>query len=312
MKFEKMKVESVNGTDTGESVLKQRCYSMPLSPPSIWQRIRFAVIDWVKRTGLSLGAIAPEVDSVDALPEFQRGWYEQDAATKKFKLNLSKVEVEDVTGLKNTVKATRTEAEAAKRLADQRIAEALKPFEGIDPVKVHEMMAKLGNDEEATLIAAGKLDEVISRRMKKLTDAQQKLVDEAAERESGALEVASTFMERVLDNHVRAAAAKAGLHPSAIEDALLRARAIFSLNDEGEAVQLSDDDGETPVLGKDGKTPFSPAEWLEGMKETAPHWFPASASGGGASGGGRKPGAVDLSNLSPTARLTAARAAKGG
>jgi len=40
------------------------------------------------------------------------------------------------------------------------------------------------------------------------------------------------------------------------------------------------------VLGKDGKTPFSPAEWIESMTEIAPHWFPASSSGGGASGSG--------------------------
>jgi hypothetical protein len=37
-------------------------------------------------------------------------------------------------------------------------------------------------------------------------------------------------------------------------------------------------------LGKDGKNPFSPAEWIESQKEAKPHWFPASSSGSGSSG----------------------------
>jgi len=146
--------------------------------------------------------------------------------------------------------------------------------------------------------------------MEKHTEAQQKLIEEAMEREGGAMEVASTFMERVLDNEVREAAVKIGLHPSAIDDALLHARNIFSIDDDGHAVQL-DDDTEEPVLGKDGKTPFSPLEWLEGMREKKPHWWPAGSSGGGAGGGRGAGGKPDLSGLSPTARLTAARAAQG-
>ena len=81
-----------------------------------------------------------------------------------------------------------------------------------------------------------------------------------------------------------AAAAKAGIHAFAVEDALLRARSLFTLDDKGEAIQVGPDGA--PVLGKDGKTAFTPAEWLEAMKETAPHWFPAPGSGGGANGSG--------------------------
>ena len=41
------------------------------------------------------------------------------------------------------------------------------------------------------------------------------------------------------------------------------------------------------VFGKDGKTPLTPVEWAESLKETAPHLFPR-AEGSGA--GGHKPG----------------------
>jgi len=261
---------------------------------------------YLMQRGLIAMAIQPEVDSLDAVPEFQRGWYAQDAGGK-FKIDFSKVEVEDVTGLRNTVAATRKEAAEAKRLADQRIADALRPYEGIDPVKTKAMLSKFTDDEEAALIADNKFDEVIARRSAKRDAELQRQVDEAHEQANGALEVASTFMERVLDNHVRAAAADSGLHPSAIEDALLRARAIFSLNDEGEAVQFYED-GETVVLGKDGKTPFSPREWLESMKQKAPHWFPAGGSGGGSMGNKVASGGRDLSGLSPQQRMTMARA----
>lgn len=264
-------------------------------------------------TGMLLTAIALEADNLEALPEFQRAWYEQDAATKKFKLNPAKVEVEDVTGLKATVTATREEARRAKAAADARVAEALKPFEGIDPAKARAIMAQFEDADEAALLAQGKegLEKILTKRNAKRDAEVTRQLQEAQSHADGAMEVASTFMERVLDNHVRAAAAAAGLHPSAIEDALLRARAIFSLDDEGNAVQFTSEDDETPVLGKDGKTPFSPAEWLEGMRTSAPHWFPAGASGGGAGGSRQKGGAPDFSGMSPTARLTAARTAQG-
>jgi len=98
---------------------------------------------------------------------------------------------------------------------------------------------------------------------------------------------AAAYQGRVLDDAIRSAAAKAGLHQHAIDDALFRGRAMFTLDDNGQAVQL-DSEG-SPVIGKDGKTPFNPNEWLESMREQAPHWFPAGASGSG-SGNGSKGG----------------------
>jgi len=226
--------------------------------------------------------LATELETLDKLPEAQRAWYTPDGA--KFKLDLTKVEIEDTSGLKTALEKERDAVKAAKLAAKQAVADAMKPFEGIDPVKTKALLSKFDNEEEAALIAAGKVDEVIARRMAKHTAAQQKLLDEATSREKAAQETANTFKGRVLDNHIRAAAAKAGLHPFAVEDALLRARALFSLDAKGEAVQLGAD-GE-PVLGKDGKTVFTPAEWMDSMKEVAPHWFPAGGSGGGANGSG--------------------------
>jgi hypothetical protein len=123
------------------------------------------------------------------------------------------------------------------------------------------------------------------------------------------------FADRVLENHIRAAASKAGVHQHAIDDALARSRSIFRLNDEGDAVQV-DAEGNV-VVGKDGKTPFQPGEWLEGMKEQAPHWFPAQNAGGGANGkqaagGSKTVKRSDFDAMPPNEKATTAAAMRKG
>ena len=221
-------------------------------------------------------ALALVAEKLDAIPEGQRAWYiEKDG---KFNLDPSKVEIEDTAGLKSALQkerdAVKAESKARKDLETR--------FKDIDPDEVRKMMEKLGGDEESQLIKAGKIDEVIAKRTEKQRAAQKKELDTAAALVKAANDRTDKFSGRVLDNHIRAAATKAGIHSHAVEDALFRARSMFSLNEDGNPIQLGTDGA--PVLGKDGKTPFSPAEWLESMKETAPHWFPANGSGGGASG----------------------------
>jgi hypothetical protein len=160
----------------------------------------------------------------------------------------------------------------------------LKDFDGIDPNAVRNILKRFADDEEAKLIADGKIDDVLNRRTERMkADYDKKLADAMAAAESAAKR-AQAFQGRVLDDSIRAAAVKAGLHQHAIDDALFRARSMFTLDESGQAIAVGDDG--KPVLGKDGKSPFTPLEWLEGMKEKAPHWYPATASGGGASGGG--------------------------
>ena len=166
----------------------------------------------------------------------------------------------------------------------KKLKEQLQQCEGIDPVKVKAILSRFANDEEAKLIAEGKIDEVLQKRTERLRADLEGKLTKAQQDAEAASKRALAFQGRVLDDAIRAAAAKAGLHQHAIDDALFRARSMFSLDESGQAVQLGEDG--KPVLGKDGKSPFTPLEWLEGMKEKAPHWYPATASGGGAGGGG--------------------------
>lgn len=181
-----------------------------------------------------------------------------------------------VTGLKSK------NSELLGKLKEQ--TESLKRYDGIDPDAVRSILKRFTDDEEAALIAKGQVDTVLSKRTERMKAEYDKQLEQAKTESAAAAARAKAFQDRVLDNEIRAAAAKAGIHQHAIDDALLRGRAMFSLDDSGAAVALGDDG--RPVLGKDGKSPFTPAEWLEGMKEKAPHWFPATASGGGASGSG--------------------------
>lgn len=264
---------------------------------------------YLQLAGLHVGAIAGEVDDVNSLPEFQRGWYAQDPTTKKFRVDLAKVDVEDVGGLKATVTATRREAEEAKAASAAAVKKALEPYAGLDPVRAKAIMDQFASEEERRLIATGPegMKKVVEARMEKEREEMHRQLEEAAGGRDGALEVASVFMEKVLDGAVSSVAAAAGVYPSAIEDVLLRARSIFSVDDTGAPVQFGED-GETVIMGKDGKTPYSPKEWMEEMKVKCPHWFPNGNGGGGAHGNRGKGSGADLSGLSPVERMTRARA----
>ncbi len=240
------------------------------------------------------------VEDIAAVPEAQRAFYVE----KDGKHHLDVTGIEDTSGLKSALQKERDAVKEAKRLQK----EIEQRYEGIDPDKVKTMLAKFDNDDEAKLIAAGKIDEVVTKRTEKLRVELQKQVDAAKGETKAATDRAGKFSQRVLDNHIRAAATKVGLHAHAVEDALFRARNMFSLDDAGEAVQL-DNEGK-PVLGKDGKTPFTPVEWLESMKEIAPHWFPVSGSGGGAGGGTKDAGGVKTINREKFNQLNPVEKAK--
>ncbi|QAY93653.1 hypothetical protein [Pseudomonas sp. ACM7] len=145
-------------------------------------------------------------------------------------------------------------------------------FEGIDIDAVKGLLSRAGQDEETKLLTEGKVDEVFNRRTERLradTDKQLKTITARAEKAEA---FAAKFQGKVLGDSVRGAALKAGALPEATDDIILRAKGVFSLNDEGEAVAV-DESGQT-ILGKDGKTPLTPLEWAESLRESAPHLWP--------------------------------------
>lgn len=159
-------------------------------------------------------------------------------------------------------------------------SEKLGAFGTLDPERAKALLESIDHDEDVKLFAEGKKNQVIDKYTERMRTAHgtelevlKGLVAEETKR-------ADAYRGAVLDNHIRAVTGEC--HKGAVEDALMLARSIFSLDAKGNPVKL-DSEGR-PELGKDGKTPFSPSEWMELQREIKPHWFPASASGSGSQG----------------------------
>jgi hypothetical protein len=200
-----------------------------------------------------------------------------------------------------SIKALQTKNE--QLIAEKKAAlEKAKAFDGLDIEEMKTVHELFKNSEDAKLIKEGKIDEVLARRNEKfLADNAKKI--EVAEAKALAAEAKNgKFAQRVLDDSIRAAATRAGVHKHAIDDALLAARLDFTLNDEGDPVQVKS--GEV-VMGKDGKTPYSPDEWFGQKAETKPHWFPTGSSGSDQGGNSGNAGSKTIKRsvyeaLSPT------------
>lgn len=180
----------------------------------------------------------------------------------------------------------------------------LKRFDGIDPDAVRTVLSKFASDEESTLLKAGKIDEVLSKRTERMqADHAKALKAEQTARERSETKAAK-LSQRALDGAILDAAK--GCLDEAKDDVVLRARGMWRLNDDGDAVAMN---GEEVVLGKDGKTPLAPSEWAASLRETAPHLWPkAQGSGAPGSGASGRVSGQDIFKLPARERLTAARA----
>jgi hypothetical protein len=186
------------------------------------------------------------------------------------------------------LEANRNEILGEHKTLKQQMAEMTKTWDGLDPEAVRNIMSRMENDEETKLLAEGKMDEVINRRTERLKADYgtqiENFTGQLSAKDQALSDAQATIKTLKVEGGLRAAASELGLIPSAVDDALARANSVFKVNDKGQLI--AENDGAT-VYGKDGKTPMSPAEWLETMKEKAPHWFPAPSGAGAAGGAGR-------------------------
>ncbi|WP_440466880.1 hypothetical protein ACKI1H_27015 [Pseudomonas sp. YH-1] len=174
----------------------------------------------------------------------------------------------------------------------------LKTFDGIDPEAVKSILQRFSDDEEAQLIAAGKIDEVLSKRTERMKSGYDRDLQAARDEATRHQSRTEKFASRVLKGEVIGAATDAGVHKFAMEDAMLAASRDFELDDEGNPI------AKEGRFGKDGK-PLTLKEWFAEMKETRPHWFPANGSGSGAGGTGS-----DVRPGTPRSKMTAKQKAE--
>jgi hypothetical protein len=212
-----------------------------------------------------------------------------DATSKEAKEAISTAVEEAISGLKSN----RDDVLKEKKI----LADSLKKFDGLDADKIREMMNNINKSEETKLIADGKLEEVWSLR----SSAMQKHFDtELATRDAKITDLTSnevilktSLADLSIDTIIRDAAAKQKLIPTAVDDALLQGRSLFSMQKDG-SLAIVDKNGFT-IPGSDGKTPLQPNEWLQNLKETKPHWWVQSSGIGVNGGAGNQKNGANLS-----------------
>lgn len=189
----------------------------------------------------------------------------------------------------------------------------LKRFDGIDPDAVRTILSKFASDEEAGLLKAGKIDEVLNKRTERMQAENAKALKAEQEKSARSDAKASKLAARTLSGAVKDAAIKSGALPEALEDIVLRSSGLWRLNDDGEPVAMN---GDEIVLGKDGKTPLSPIEWAESLRETAAHLWPkaqgTNAPGSGSGLGSRGKKSVTRATFDGMSQFDRAAHAKNG
>jgi hypothetical protein len=207
------------------------------------------------------------VDTLDGVPEPARELY----AEKDGKFHLQ---------IDGMVPKARLDEFRQNNIDLQKKFEA---FDGIDPVKARELAVQAAKIREGELIAAGKVDELLSER----TNAMRQEYDAKLQAEQAARAATSRQLDAYLiDGGIQAAALKAGVKPSAMEDVLLRGRQVFRV-EEGKVVAKA---GDKEIFGKSGEA-LTFGEWLVDLQKPAAHLFePSQGTGaqGSQSGGAAK------------------------
>lgn len=186
------------------------------------------------------------------------------------------------------------------------LQQQIDKFKNIDPAKHQELLELQRRLQEDELIEKGEVEKLVGLRVGVMKAELEGQINEATTKLTAANQQLGVLL---VDNVVKDAAIQNGVHPQAVDDVLLRARGVYSVLD-GKPI-AKDAEGKT-VYGADGTTPMSPAEWVGGLKKSAPHLF-QGFTGGGAGGGNGLPGTKDISQMSPTEKIALGlRQAAGG
>lgn len=194
------------------------------------------------------------------------------------------VAIEGVDGVKSFSDFSNlNEALRKERNDHKKIKESLKP---LGERKIEDVVAILDRVPELEAAAEGKMDDT---KINGLVDARLKTKLAPIERENATLkqqlqesttqigEFKAEKRKRTIDDAIRGAISKEeGFVPTAVDDALMAANALFDVNEDN------------AVLTKDDA--MDPKSWLISMQTKRPHWWGPSG-GGGAGGSGQRGGA---------------------
>lgn len=150
-----------------------------------------------------------------------------------------------------------------------------------------DLKKKVDANEEMKMLSEGKLEEVLNRRLEAKErdwNAQLQARDAKLNEYNEVLKNKDERLKTVLiDSEVRQAYIGLDYEPTALDDIMLQARNTFVMGEDGKVVPR-DTDG-VIRMGKDGRTPLTPQEWLEGLSEKKPYLRrPSTGSGANPTG----------------------------
>ena len=173
------------------------------------------------------------------------------------------------------VKIAASEAKQQELMADLKKSQAqLKEFDGMDPAQVKRMMAIIEQDADSKLLAEGKFDEVINKRLEKKEIEYNAAIEAEKQR---ATQFEQLYQTKMVDDSIRQAATTAGVTPTAIEDVLLRGKQVFKVGTDG---TLEARDTEGKLLTTDSGQVLTPENFIDQLKTTSPHYWPGSSGTG--------------------------------
>ena len=177
------------------------------------------------------------------------------------------------------LKAKNDELISEKRKLQEQTAE----FADFDKDTLKNYIARLKNDEEARLIAEGKVGDVIDRRTERMRESYQSQIAEnqklAQEWQSKYGDLEQKFNYTRIDSALRDAALSANVVPSAIDDIITRGRGAFEIDANGNIISKDKYTGDIKI-GADGKNPYGALDFISDLKKVAPHFWPQTQSGG--------------------------------
>lgn len=182
---------------------------------------------------------------------------------------------DDVERVKGALNKERTLRENAER--------ALKKFEGLDPEKTREDLARIPELESAASgkVDEAKIEEMVNARLKRHTNPLERDLEtarkELAARDGELTTLRGSIKTRDMLDQVRKTAAEMKVRPEALMDIELLAPSLLELSDDGVVVTKSVGD---QTAGIDLKSFF------QDQQARRPHWWPESAGGGSRPPGG--------------------------
>ncbi len=196
--------------------------------------------------------------------------YNADQEEKK--VETQKMIEESVTGLKSKNDDLLNEK--------KKVQEALKNFDGVDADKAKEALKFLEENADAQLIKDGKIEELLDRKTSSLRTEHETAIETITEQllneKNSNSKFKGLYESKLLDDALTKAAITAKVTPTAINDILLNGKGVFSISEDG-SIEARDVDGK--VMKTEDGIVLNTSNWIEGKKESNPHWWGASESG---------------------------------